>query len=122
MWTYKGSDSSKGRLGNQERKHPPQPKTQRIRPTSIGDGTAQQAGYPVCLNPHLGRLSDQVRTTPHSIDSKTLLEHHLSQHQELPGTYENTMETPNQPLQIDLLSQGPTGHVILLLNVKVASS
>jgi hypothetical protein len=82
----------------------------------------QRAGYPICINPHLGRFSDQVRTTPHSTDSKNLLEHHLSQSRELPGTNENTMEASNQPLGTDLLSQGPIGHVILLLNIKVASS
>jgi hypothetical protein len=83
---------------------------------------AQRVGFLVCINPHLGRLSDQVSTTPQSTDSKNLLEHRLSQCQELLGTDKNTMEAPNRPLQTELLGQGPIGHVILLLNVKVASS
>jgi hypothetical protein len=67
----------------------------------------QRAGYLICINPHLGVLSDQVRTAPHNTDSKNLLEHHLSQCQELPGTDKNIMEAPNRPLQTDLLGQGP---------------
>jgi hypothetical protein len=82
----------------------------------------QKAGYLIYINSHLERLSDQVRTTPHSTDSKNLFEHRLPQRRELPGTNENTIEATNRPLQTDLLGQGPTGHVILLLNLKVASS
>jgi hypothetical protein len=102
MWARKGSYSSKGRLGNQARKNLPEPKTQCVRLTSIGDGMMQMAGCPVCINPHLGRLSDQVRTTSHSIDSKNLLEQRLSQRRDLPGTNENTMEVSNRPLQTNL--------------------
>jgi hypothetical protein len=58
----------------------------------------------------MGRLSDQVRLAPHSIDSKNLLEHHPPQCQELHRTNENTMEGPNRPLRTDLLGQGPIGH------------
>jgi hypothetical protein len=95
MWAHKGSDSSKGRLDNQARKNLPEPKNQCIRPTSTGGGRAQKAGYPICINPHLERLSDQVRTSPHVTDSKNLLKHHLSHRRELPRTDENTMEAPN---------------------------
>jgi hypothetical protein len=56
---------------------------------------AHGAGYPVSINAHLGRLSDQVRTTLHTTDSKNLLEHRLSQRRELPVTDEITMEASN---------------------------
>jgi hypothetical protein len=85
----------------------------------------QKAGYPDCINPHLGRLSDQLRTTPHSTDSKNLREHCLCQCQELSGTLRNKQEgqgSLNRPQRTDLLCRGPIGHVILLMNVKVASS
>jgi hypothetical protein len=62
---------------------------------STGGGTTQGAGYPVYLNPHLGRLSDQVWPAPHSTDSENLLKHGPPQRRELPGTDENTMEAPN---------------------------
>jgi hypothetical protein len=61
MWAHKGNDSSKGRLGNQARKNLPKPKTQFVRSTSISGGMAQRERCPICINPHLGRLSDQVR-------------------------------------------------------------
>jgi hypothetical protein len=90
------NDSPKGRLGNQARKNLPDPKTQCIKTTSTGGGMAQREGYLIYNNPHLGRLSNQLRTALHDTDSKNLLEHCLSRCQELPGTNKNTMEAPNQ--------------------------
>jgi hypothetical protein len=73
VWTRRGSDSSKGRLGNQARKNLSEPKTLHARPTSTCSGTVQRAGYSIYLGPHLGRLSDKVRPAPHNTDSKNLL-------------------------------------------------
>jgi hypothetical protein len=67
-------------------------------------------------------MESSVRLFRYRSKIKNLLEHHLSQCQELTGTDENIMEGPNPTLRTDLLGQGPIGHVILLLNVKVASS
>jgi hypothetical protein len=112
MWACRGSDCSKERLGNEARKNLLEPKTLHTKPTSTGGGTAQRVGYPIYINPHLGKLSDQIRVAPHSTDSKNLVEHHPPQCQELPRTNENTMEPPNRPPWTDLLDHGPTGRVI----------
>jgi hypothetical protein len=122
MWARKGSDSSKGRLGNKARKNLPEPKTQCIRPTSTGGGMVQRAGCPICINPHSGRLSDQVRIAPHNTYSKNLLEHHLSQRQEDSGTDGNAMEAPTDLYKLTISCLGPIGHVNVLRDVKVISS
>jgi hypothetical protein len=70
----------------------------------------------------MGRLSDQVKLVPHITDSKNLLEHHPPRWQEHPGTNENAMEALTNLYVLTFSSLGPTGHVNLLLNVKVASS
>jgi hypothetical protein len=76
----------------------------------------------VHTDPHLERLSDQVKSAPHNTDSKNLLEHHPPQRQELPGTDGNTVEAPNRPLRTNLLGQDPTSHINLLIDIKVISS
>jgi hypothetical protein len=76
----------------------------------------------VCINPHSGRLSDQVRTTPHSTDSKNLLEHHLSQRREDSGTGRSAKEALTDLYEPTISSLGPTGLVNLLYGAKVISS
>jgi hypothetical protein len=70
----------------------------------------------------MGRLSNQARPTPQSMISWNLLEHHPPQWQEHPGTNENTMEAPTDLDEPTLSSMGPTGHINLLLDVKVINS
>jgi hypothetical protein len=72
--------------------------------------------------PHQPPFGKAYRPSKDSTDSKNLLKHRLTQRRELPETDKNIMEAPNRPLRTNILGQGPTSHVILLLNVKVASS
>jgi hypothetical protein len=80
----------------------------------------QEAGWPIHTEPHVGRLSGQAKPAPHNTNSKNLLEHRPPQWQEHPGTNENAMEAPTDLYEPTFSSLGPTGHVNLLLNVKVA--
>jgi hypothetical protein len=121
MWARKDSDSSKKRLGKQVRKNLPEPKTLCTRPTSIGSGMAQRVGYLICINPHLGRHGEQVRTTPHRTDSKNILEHHLSQRQEPSGTDKNAIKAPTDLYEPTISMLDPTGHINLFLGVKIIS-
>jgi hypothetical protein len=66
-------------------------------------------------------LSSQVKPAPHSIDSKNLLECHPPQRQEHSGIDENTKEAPTDLYEPTFSSLGPTGHVNLLLDVKIIS-
>jgi hypothetical protein len=121
MWAHKGSDPSKERLGNQVRKNHLEPETLRTKPTFAYSGTTQRVGYPIHINPHLGKLSDQVRTAPHNTDSKNLLEHCPPQRQKHLRTNEKAMEAPTDLNKSTISSLGPTSHVNLLLDVKVIS-
>jgi hypothetical protein len=58
---------------------------------------------------------------PHNTDSKNLLEHPPPRWQEHPGTNDNAMEAPTDLYELTFSSLGPTGHVNLLQNIKVAS-
>jgi hypothetical protein len=69
----------------------------------------------------VGRLNIQVRPTSQSNVSRNLLEHHPSWWQEHPGTNENAMEALTDLNESTFSSLGPTGHVNLLLDVKIIS-
>jgi hypothetical protein len=63
----------------------------------------------------MGRIGDQVRPSPHSTDSKNLLEHHPPRRQEHSGTDEKAMEAPTDPDELTVSVGGLAGHVILPL-------
>jgi hypothetical protein len=107
MLARKGSNYSRGRLGNEARKNLPEPKTRHIRPTSIGGGMTQRVGCLVYINLHMGRLSDKVRTPPHSTDSKNLLEHPPPRRQEHFETSEKVMEDSTDPNELTYSVRAP---------------
>jgi hypothetical protein len=115
MWAHKGNDSSKERLGNQVRKNLPEPKTMCGRPTPTGGGTAQKAGSPIYINPHLGRHGDQGRPAAHGTNSKNLLKHHPPRRQEHSRIDEKAMEAQTDPNELTFSTGGIVGHVILPL-------
>jgi hypothetical protein len=66
-------------------------------------------------------LSDQVKPMPHSTDSKNILKCRPPQRQEHSRAKKNSSEALSNIYEPTLLSLGPTGHVNLLLNVKIIS-
>ena len=72
---------------------------------------AQRVGHPICINPHLERLSNQVRHAPHSIDSENLLEQNLPQHQEHSRIDEKAVEAPTDLDEPTSSAWGLSGYV-----------